>query len=80
MKVVPPTIFNSQSISAEWPVNFEKNAFEILHSPYILLSWFSCQPDLSLIGNIQVFHAEDPGSGLTHPTRFFLKNYYYLFN
>ena len=34
----PPNIFNSQCISAEWPVIFEKNAFEILRSPYILLS------------------------------------------
>ena len=34
----PPNIFNSQCISAEWPVIFEKNIFEILRSPYILLS------------------------------------------
>ena len=34
----PPSIFNSQCISAEWPVSFEKNAVEILRSSYILLS------------------------------------------
>ena len=35
-------IFNSQCIGAEWPVIFEKNAFEILRSPYIPLSWIAC--------------------------------------
>ena len=34
----PPNILNRQYISAEWPVSFEKNAFEIFHSAYILLS------------------------------------------
>ena len=38
VKVVPPNIFNCQCISAEWPVIFEKNAFEILRSPYVLLN------------------------------------------
>ena len=33
----PPNIFNSECISAKWPVSFEKNAFEILHSAYMLL-------------------------------------------
>ena len=36
VKLVPPNIFNSQCISVEWPVSFEKNAFEILHLAYIL--------------------------------------------
>ena len=31
----PPNIFNPQWISAEWPVGFEKNVFEILHLAYI---------------------------------------------
>ena len=43
----PPSIFNSQCISAECPVIFEKNAFEILRSPYILLSSIHCQSDLA---------------------------------
>ena len=48
VKVIPPpNIFNSQCISAEWPVSFEKNAFEILHSPYILLSYFASQSNLA---------------------------------
>ena len=34
----PPNIFNSECISTEWPGSFVKNAFEILRSPYILLS------------------------------------------
>ena len=34
----PPNIFNSEYISTEWPVSFEKNTFEILHSTYMLLS------------------------------------------
>ena len=37
VKVVPHNIFNSQCISAEWPVSSEKNAFEILRLRYILL-------------------------------------------
>ena len=41
LKVVPPNIFNSEYISAEWPVSFEKNTFEILHFTYILLSWIA---------------------------------------
>ena len=32
----PPNIFNSQCINAEWPVSFQKTAFEISHSAYIL--------------------------------------------
>ena len=43
----PPNIFNSKCISAKWPVSFEKNAFEILRSSYMLLSWASCQSDLA---------------------------------
>ena len=39
VKVVPPpNIFNSECISAEWPVSFEKNAFEILHLAYMPLN------------------------------------------
>ena len=34
----PPNIFNSECISAEWPVSFEKNTFEILHPAHMLLS------------------------------------------
>ena len=30
VKLVPSNIFNSQYISDEWPVRFEKNAFQIL--------------------------------------------------
>ena len=37
-KLYPTNIFNFQCISAEWLANFEKNAFKILHSAYILLS------------------------------------------
>ena len=37
-KAVHPNKFISECISAEWPVSFEKNAFEILHSAYMLLS------------------------------------------
>ena len=48
VKVVPPpNIFHSQCISAEWAVIFEKNAFEILRSPYVLLSCVPCQSDLA---------------------------------
>ena len=35
---ITPLTYNCPCISAEWPVIFEKNTFEILRSPYILLS------------------------------------------
>ena len=43
--------------SAEWQVSFEKNDFEILHTLYILTSWFTRQSGFSLIGNAPVCHA-----------------------
>ena len=71
MKVVPtPNIFNSQYISAEWPVNFEKNAFEILHSVYILVGKFVCQRRCGLVGYAPLYHADDPYSSLTRPSVF----------
>ena len=69
--IPPPIIFNSQCIRAEWPVSFEKNAFEILHLPYILLSWIVCQPDYSPISYVPVYYAEDLGSRRTRATFFY---------
>ena len=68
----PPNIFNSQCISAEWPVSFEKNDFEILRLVYTLLSSYSFQRYCSLIGYAPVYHAKDQGSWLTRATVFYL--------
>ena len=77
VKVVLPNIFNSECISAEWPIRFEQNAFEILHTTYIQLSFCAFQQSSGVIGNAPVYCAKSPGSRLTRATVFFF-NFIYI--
>ena len=73
----PLTYSTLNVFNFEWPVSFEKNALEILHSAYMLLSCCAFQQRRSVIGNVPVYHAEGPGSRLASATTFFF--FYYLF-
>ena len=72
MNVVLPNIFNSECISAEWPLSFEKNIFEILHSAYMLLSYYAFSLHRNPIGCAPDSRAEGPGSWLMRATVIFI--------
>ena len=67
----PPNIFNSQCISAEWPVIFEKKAFENFTLTLYTTKLTTLPVRSGVIGSVSDCHAEDSGSRLKCATSFF---------